>query len=313
MVGLDMVSRVRSHRHYPLAVALVGPLAAGALMIPLRTHAPDTDLALVMVVVVAVCVLPGRRAAALAAGLSAGVWFDFFLTRPYERFTISRSSDVQTTVLLAVVGILVRGDSRERPQGPHQHNRRPRRSAQPLCRRRDARFARRGRKSHRHRYGTTSRHVVPRRMPFRPDYHRDQEPLHRSHRRAQLLSARLAVGGRRSTQPKRPASRRMPGPPLRLSCPQGTGYRRTPHPRPPAYRYSSLRPGGRRAQRRARESPKWPPPNSVQPLKNLVRGPGSEGYAVDGFATPREMVMQTLCGFAVYSPNGSQGAKPADT
>lgn len=92
---------------YPLVLAVIGPLAVAALMIPLRNHVQNTDLALVVVVAVALVVLPGRRVAAVVAGLSAGAWFDFFLTRPYERFSIQRSSDVQTTVLLAVVGILV--------------------------------------------------------------------------------------------------------------------------------------------------------------------------------------------------------------
>jgi len=92
---------------YPLVLALLGPLVVAALMITLRDHVQNTDLALVMVVAVALLVLPGWRVAAVVAGLSAGVWFDFFLTRPYERFSIQRSSDIQTTVLLAVVGILV--------------------------------------------------------------------------------------------------------------------------------------------------------------------------------------------------------------
>ena len=99
------VDRMKSR--YSLWLALLGPLAAAALMIPLRSHVPNTDLALAMVVVVALVVLPGRRTAALLAGLSAGVWFDFFLTQPYERFSIQRSSDVQTTVLLAIVGVLI--------------------------------------------------------------------------------------------------------------------------------------------------------------------------------------------------------------
>ena len=94
-------------RRYPLWLAVVGPFAAAALMIPLRSHVANTDLALAMVVVVAVAVLPGRRLAALLAGIAAGVWFDFFLTKPYEHFTIQRSSDIQTTVLLVVVGVLV--------------------------------------------------------------------------------------------------------------------------------------------------------------------------------------------------------------
>jgi hypothetical protein len=32
------------------------------------------------------------------------VWFDFFLTAPYEHFTITRRADIETTVLLLVVG-----------------------------------------------------------------------------------------------------------------------------------------------------------------------------------------------------------------
>jgi len=92
---------------FPLVLALIGPLAAAALLVPLRGHVQNADLALAMVVVVALAVLPGSRFAAVVAGLSAGAWFDFFLTRPYERFSIQASSDVQTTVLLAVVAILV--------------------------------------------------------------------------------------------------------------------------------------------------------------------------------------------------------------
>jgi hypothetical protein len=39
--------------------------------------------------------------------VSAAAWFDFFLTRPYERFTITRSSDIETTVLILVIGAAV--------------------------------------------------------------------------------------------------------------------------------------------------------------------------------------------------------------
>ncbi len=67
-----------ANRSYPLWLALLGPLAAAALMVPLRGHVPNTDLALAMVVAVALVVLPGWRMAALVAGVSAGVWFDFW-------------------------------------------------------------------------------------------------------------------------------------------------------------------------------------------------------------------------------------------
>ena len=49
----------------------------------------------------------GNRLAGALAAVSAAAWFDFFFTQPYERFTISRSSDVTTFVLLLVVGLAV--------------------------------------------------------------------------------------------------------------------------------------------------------------------------------------------------------------
>ena len=36
--------------------------------------------------------------AGVVAALSGGVWFDFFLTQPYERFSITRRTDIETTV-----------------------------------------------------------------------------------------------------------------------------------------------------------------------------------------------------------------------
>jgi hypothetical protein len=74
-------------------------------LVPLRSHIADSALALVMVAVVVLVVTPGRRLAALVAGVSAGLWFDFFLTRPYESFAINHSADIQTAVLLLVVAV----------------------------------------------------------------------------------------------------------------------------------------------------------------------------------------------------------------
>ncbi|MFE3579673.1 DUF4118 domain-containing protein [Streptomyces vinaceus] len=41
------------------------------------------------------------------AALSAAAWFDFFLTEPYQRFAIADRDDVETAVLLLVVGLIV--------------------------------------------------------------------------------------------------------------------------------------------------------------------------------------------------------------
>jgi hypothetical protein len=59
-----------------------------------------------MVVVVAVAAI-GNRVAGAVAAVGAAVWFDFFFTLPYERFTIRSSADVTTFVLLLVVGAAV--------------------------------------------------------------------------------------------------------------------------------------------------------------------------------------------------------------
>jgi hypothetical protein len=43
----------------------------------------------------------------VVASASAALWFDFFLTRPYERFVISHRPDLETTIAIFVVGVLV--------------------------------------------------------------------------------------------------------------------------------------------------------------------------------------------------------------
>ena len=47
------------------------------------------------------------RLAGILAAVSAASWFDFFLTQPYERFAITRRADIETTVLLLVIGVAV--------------------------------------------------------------------------------------------------------------------------------------------------------------------------------------------------------------
>jgi Domain of unknown function (DUF4118) len=60
-----------------------------------------------MIVIVVAVAAAGNRLAGLVASVSAATWFDFFLTRPYETFTINRAADIETTVLLVVIGAAV--------------------------------------------------------------------------------------------------------------------------------------------------------------------------------------------------------------
>ena len=90
-----------------VAAGLLGPLALAAILVPFRAHFPNTDAALAMLLVVVAVAANGNRLAGYLAAVSTAVWFDFFLTRPYEQFTINRQTDIETTVLLLVIGVAV--------------------------------------------------------------------------------------------------------------------------------------------------------------------------------------------------------------
>jgi K+-sensing histidine kinase KdpD len=104
MPGLNwMLSRDR----LAVAAGFIAPLALGAVLVPFRSSFPNTDAALAMIVIVVAVAAAGNRLAGLVAAVSAAAWFDFFLTRPYETFSINRAADIETTVLLVVIGAAV--------------------------------------------------------------------------------------------------------------------------------------------------------------------------------------------------------------
>ncbi|MGW6140282.1 DUF4118 domain-containing protein [Streptomyces sp. NPDC055144] len=90
-----------------LAAGLVAPFLVALVLVPFRTDLSATNAALILVVVVVAVAAVGSRSAGAVAALSAAAWFDFFLTRPYQRFSITDSDDVETAVLLLVVGLIV--------------------------------------------------------------------------------------------------------------------------------------------------------------------------------------------------------------
>jgi uncharacterized protein DUF4118 len=86
---------------------LLGPLALAAVLTPFRSSFANTDAALALVLIVVAVAAAGYRPAGYLGAVSAATWYDFFLTRPYETFDISRATDIETTVLLLLVGIAV--------------------------------------------------------------------------------------------------------------------------------------------------------------------------------------------------------------
>jgi K+-sensing histidine kinase KdpD len=102
------MNRYWPHRDVPAFVAaLVLPLGIAVILIPFRSSFANTASALVLVAVIVAVAVTGNRLTGLVATVSATLWFDLFLTRPYGKLAISHRPDIETAVSLFVVGVIV--------------------------------------------------------------------------------------------------------------------------------------------------------------------------------------------------------------
>ncbi|HKE75660.1 MAG TPA: DUF4118 domain-containing protein [Acidimicrobiales bacterium] len=96
-----------------IALAVVAPLVAAVALVPLRGHVLNANLALILVLVVLGVAVAGGRTAGVIGALVAALAYDFILAPPYGSLAIARSSDIETTLLLGLIG-LVAGELVER-------------------------------------------------------------------------------------------------------------------------------------------------------------------------------------------------------
>jgi K+-sensing histidine kinase KdpD len=101
------MARYLTRDRVAVLAGLCAPLALAAILVPFRSSFPNTDAALALLLVVVGVAANGHRLAGIVAAVSAAVWFDFFLTEPYERLSITSRTDIETTVLLLVIGVAV--------------------------------------------------------------------------------------------------------------------------------------------------------------------------------------------------------------
>lgn len=92
---------------FGVSIGVLSPIVTAAALVGLRDHVQNANIALLLVVVVVFAAAVGGRAAGAAAALSSAAAFTFFHTQPYLRLTIASADDVETTVLLLVVGVTV--------------------------------------------------------------------------------------------------------------------------------------------------------------------------------------------------------------
>lgn len=98
---------VTTYRSEVLTGAVLGPLVVCALLSPFRNSFDNANAALLLVLLIVAVASFGIRPAGVVAAVSSAVWFDFFLTVPFNRLTIDDSADVEATILLVVIGAAV--------------------------------------------------------------------------------------------------------------------------------------------------------------------------------------------------------------
>ena len=90
-----------------IACGIGSPVVVAAALAPARDSMRNANVALVLVAVVVVVAVAGGREAGAVAAVASALAFDFFHTRPYEHLRIASSDDVETTVVLLLIGLLV--------------------------------------------------------------------------------------------------------------------------------------------------------------------------------------------------------------
>ena len=98
---------VQLNRSLLIPAAVLVPLLVSAALSAWRDSVTAATDVLVLVLVVVAAAATGDRVAGVTAALSSALWFDFFLTQPYLRFTMTDADDIEATILLLIIGTAV--------------------------------------------------------------------------------------------------------------------------------------------------------------------------------------------------------------
>jgi uncharacterized protein DUF4118 len=88
-----------------IAIGGLAPILGAAALVAVRGHVANTNVALILAVVVVAAGALGGRAGGMVAGLTAAASFDFFHTRPYLSLLIHDADDIEMTILLLILGL----------------------------------------------------------------------------------------------------------------------------------------------------------------------------------------------------------------
>jgi K+-sensing histidine kinase KdpD len=85
----------------------VGALFAAAALVSVRDHFAQVNVVLILVLFVLLGAVVGGRLAGAVAAVVASISYDFFHTQPYNSLKIDRAADIETTLLLLAVGLII--------------------------------------------------------------------------------------------------------------------------------------------------------------------------------------------------------------
>lgn len=94
-------------RAFGLTIAVFGSLLVAGVLVPFRDDLASANVVLVYVLVVVLGAAVGTRWSGALTAVVAAMSYDFFFTKPYQSLKIDNANDVETTVLLLAIGLVV--------------------------------------------------------------------------------------------------------------------------------------------------------------------------------------------------------------
>jgi hypothetical protein len=90
-----------------LVIATFGTLLVAGILVPFRDDLATANVVLVYVLVVVFGAVVGTRWSGALTAVVAAMSYDFFFTKPYQSLKIDDANDLETTLLLLAIGLIV--------------------------------------------------------------------------------------------------------------------------------------------------------------------------------------------------------------
>lgn len=98
---------MKSTPTFAYAAAILAPVVVASALVSVRGDLDSANSALLIVLVVVLVAALGGRGPAVVSALVGALSWEFFFTKPYNSLRIDSANDVETTLILLVIGLVV--------------------------------------------------------------------------------------------------------------------------------------------------------------------------------------------------------------